>query len=683
METATVDDSSTLPEATPPSHETAPAEEPLAAETLAALRRFHHGDRRAAVEPLPAGTMPAALARLSAESGDGGWPVDLGPEAGAEPVAYGPRAHVELAMAAARRALARARAAYAAEATRLAGLADAQLEADKARDPGAVSAAEQGERLGALGARFVDPARLAGVVAHRKAGRPMGPERRARLAAARDTLAGFAATRAEPVLAGAATAADACTAAAAAFDLAAAEVTGFARAARVVRLESADAFDAERHLPALDRLDWTGFTREELALVAPVVVDLGDAFARPAALQAISRLLLSGRPVQLVATVSDLGPDGDGAVARLEPLLLGIAHRVVFVHQGSVARAVALAVGFGRAFSAGTAGLHLVDVPAIGVGHTDRVSVAAARIAARAVPLVRYAPDEGPNWARRIQLEQNPDVATDWAIQPLPPAAGVPAEAPVTFADAALLDPAWRGHFAAAAGSAPELTPLAEWLGLAPEEAAHRLPFVWGLADQRYLRLVVERRLAAVTRDRLAFWRSLQELAGVRNEMVDALAARGAAERAELEKRHAAELEKARAEAAAAAVERVVSALVEAEPALAAAGVVAGGAAPAAAAAVTPAPPVPTVAEAKPEVEDAWVDTAACTSCDECVRKQPAIFAYDGNKQAFVKNPRGGPFKAIVQAAEACTARVIHPGKPWDPNEAGLAVWVERAKRFQ
>jgi pyruvate-ferredoxin/flavodoxin oxidoreductase len=71
-----------------------------------------------------------------------------------------------------------------------------------------------------------------------------------------------------------------------------------------------------------------------------------------------------------------------------------------------------------------------------------------------------------------------------------------------------------------------------------------------------------------------------------------------------------------------------------------------------------------------------------CTSCDECTRKFPAIFAYNGDKQAFVKNARGGSFRDLVLAAEACTAKIIHPGTPWDPSEPELAAWVERARKF-
>ena len=225
--------------------------------------------------------------------------------------------------------------------------------------------------------------------------------------------------------------------------------------------------------------------------------------------------------------------------------------------------------------------------------------------------------------------------------------------------------------------------PLAEWLTTPPESAAHQLPFVWGLLEGRLVRLVVDRLVAAATRDAQAFWRSLLELAGVRNEMVEAMAVKAAKEREALAAEHAKALDRARAEAGAAAVERVVAALVEAEPALA--GLVGAGAAAAAVAAPAEggAAPAPGVPPAKPEVAEAWVDTAGCTSCDECVRKHPGIFAYDGNKQAFVKFARGGSYKELVLAAEVCTARVIHPGTPWNRDEPGLAVWVERAKRFQ
>src|SRR5690606_11272181 len=111
----------------------------------------------------------------------------------------------------------------------------------------------------------VDPGRLAGVVGRRAAGQPLSEERRRRLAAARDALAGFDRRPATPLWLLPATAAgvdpaadlaaemrlvaDPCAAAAVAWDEAAEPVARLVRAARLVRLEAADALDPERHLP--------------------------------------------------------------------------------------------------------------------------------------------------------------------------------------------------------------------------------------------------------------------------------------------------------------------------------------------------------------------------------------------------------------------------------------------------
>ena len=57
-----------------------------------------------------------------------------------------------------------------------------------------------------------------------------------------------------------------------------------------------------------------------------------------------------------------------------------------------------------------------------------------------------------------------------------------------------------------------ELVPLASYLALAPEEAAGKLPFVWGVGTKGHLRrLIVARRLALACPDRLGTWRTLQE----------------------------------------------------------------------------------------------------------------------------------------------------------------------------
>ena len=46
-----------------------------------------------------------------------------------------------------------------------------------------------------------------------------------------------------------------------------------------------------------------------------------------------------------------------------------------------------------------------------------------------------------------------------------------------------------------------------------------------------------------------------------------------------------------------------------------------------------------------------------CTTCNECVNLNPRAFAYDENRQAFLKDPRAATYKELVEAAENCQSR--------------------------
>jgi pyruvate-ferredoxin/flavodoxin oxidoreductase len=96
---------------------------------------------------------------------------------------------------------------------------------------------------------------------------------------------------------------------------------------------------------------------------------------------------------------------------------------------------------------------------------------------------------------------------------------------------------------------------------------------------------------------------------------------------------------------------------------------------------------IPAEAPAEEEEEEAlvmepYIETARCTSCDECININKKMFAYDENKQAYIKDARAGTFAEIVQSAEKCTAEIIHPGTPLNPKEKDLEKWIERAAPF-
>jgi ferredoxin len=164
------------------------------------------------------------------------------------------------------------------------------------------------------------------------------------------------------------------------------------------------------------------------------------------------------------------------------------------------------------------------------------------------------------------------------------------------------------------------------------------------------------------------------------------------AEREELLKAHAEELDSARSAAAGEAMGQLVDVLMGADLSS-----MIGDSAPATmpAAETTDAvaddEPVVDEAEAEPEpdpeeeelsFDEPWLDTAACTTCDDCISINKMMFAYNADKQAILKDPRAGTYAELVEAAETCPAKCIHPGKPLDPNEPGLDELMARAAPF-
>ena len=77
-----------------------------------------------------------------------------------------------------------------------------------------------------------------------------------------------------------------------------------------------------------------------------------------------------------------------------------------------------------------------------------------------------------------------------------------------------------------------------------------------------------------------------------------------------------------------------------------------------------------------------YIDSARCTTCDECTKLNNKMFAYNEKKQAFIKDGKAGTFKQLVQGAEKCPVRIIHPGTPLNPKERDLEKWVKRAEPF-
>jgi len=90
----------------------------------------------------------------------------------------------------------------------------------------------------------------------------------------------------------------------------------------------------------------------------------------------------------------------------------------------------------------------------------------------------------------------------------------------------------------------------------------------------------------------------------------------------------------------------------------------------------------PTEHEPARSPDEAYIETPRCSTCDECTTINSKMFAYDGNKQAYIADISAGTYQQLVEAAESCQVSVIHPGKPRDPAESDLEELLRRAERF-
>ena len=445
---------------------------------------------------------------------------------------------------------------------------------------------------------------------------------------------------------------------------------------------------------SLTYYNWSKFTDEEFMLCPPVVAVGGDGAMYDIGFQNLSRALMSGRPVKIlildtqvysntggqactsgfIGQVSDMAPYGKAwhgkTETRKEISLIGAAHRTAFIHQSNLSNYTHMIEGFIDGINTRRPALfnvYTVCQPEHGVG--DDASFARSKMAleSRAYPVLRFDPDAGESWEECLDLEGNPAIDDDWPVYSLEyqdeDGNAQKMDVPMTFADFAVGEGRFRKHFRVAPQDTwnENMVPLTEFIDKPEDEREGLFPYVWAVNNKnRLIRALVSAELVESTEERRGFWRTLKALAGlVKKVDPDQIA------------------QQVRAETAQKLASGLMAMLggkggaVSFQEALAAT--------PAAAGAAPGAAPAGGVEGHEP----VWIDRNECTSCDECVNINPKIFAYDDEKKAYVKDPKGGPYKDIVRSAEKCTGKCIHPGTPPDPSEKGLDKLIKRAEKFQ
>ncbi len=413
---------------------------------------------------------------------------------------------------------------------------------------------------------------------------------------------------------------------------------------------------------------------------------------------------------------------------RKELALIAIAHRGVYVHQTSQAAASHLIAGVLKGLHKRRPVLFNVYTPCpVEHGLADDWSQHAARLAleSRAFPFLTYDPDGGPSFADCLSLEGNPSPNDAWPSYALKyvddDGAEQTMELPVTIADWAATEVRFKQHFSElpASQSGDEMMVFHEYVAASSGDREGRTPFIWALTKERKLRrLKVSAEMVELAAERQQFWSQLRQLAGLEVPVVVHDAVVGQME-SEFEQRadalrldYEAKVAELKASLPAQIARRLADGLLKnAGSSAAVAGLLASlpsvgrpsgnGSVPktmanlAPVAAVSPAATAPAaapaavakavataVADDETLVLEAYIDSARCTTCNECTNLNNRLFAYNADKQAYVKDARAGTFQQLVVAAERCPVSIIHPGSPLNPKEKDLAKWVKRGEKF-
>jgi ferredoxin len=447
------------------------------------------------------------------------------------------------------------------------------------------------------------------------------------------------------------------------------------KALAVAELEARGGYVEADHDAFFERYDENALTADDLAQFPDYLVCIPPERNDAPENTALMEMLSAGMPVKVLVQHTDLLEEaaiGQGHFAfgirsaRLATTAMGLGG--MFVMQSAVSNLYALRDRVRRGMVCRGPALF-----SLFTGSPDEATAlppyltAAAAMKSRAFPAFTYDANAGTNWATRFSFENNRNPEEDWPVEEFEYAdedlQRVQERVRFTYADFVLCDRRHAHHFAVVPRDrwTTAMVPVADWLGLSEREAAERIPFVLAVdASNRLHRVIVDSRLVQATRRCVLLWHRLQEHGGIHNSHAEQALAR---EKAAWEVQKRQELDALKQAAATAAP--AATAAAEAVPA--------APSAPLAEAAAAAAPP---------PSDEAWIETIRCSSCNECQNINDRVFAYNENKQAYIKDVNAGTYRQMIEAAEACQVAIIHPGKPKNPNEPGLEELLERAKPF-
>lgn len=440
-----------------------------------------------------------------------------------------------------------------------------------------------------------------------------------------------------------------------------------ARAVAMAELEVRGEYSEAKHDALFESFGQNGLDAAELARLPDYLVRLNATRLNGPEQSILNEILAVDLPIKVLVQTDDVieeSPVGNGHLAfalrsrQLASMAMGIND--VFVLQAPAANLYQLRSEIQRGLDyPGPALFSVFSGAAKTSSGLPPYLIGAAALEARVFPAFTFDPSAGRDWASRFSLAANPQPEADWPQSDFAyedeRKQTVSEQLPFTLIDFVACDSRYSKHFSAVPRALwnDTLTPVGAALAQPNRGAVDSVPCLTMVdGENRLQKVIVDEKLIREARRCRSMWNSLQELGGIHNSHAERLLA---SERKCWDE----ELAKS-AESAAPAAEPAASV--------------------AAPVAVAEAAPVEPEAERSPD--EAYIETARCSTCNECVQFNNKMFAYDGNQQAYIADINAGTYAQLVEAAENCQVSIIHPGKPRNPNEPGLEELLKRAELF-
>lgn len=445
------------------------------------------------------------------------------------------------------------------------------------------------------------------------------------------------------------------------------EIADIIKAISIADLELDNAYQDNEHSTYFERFGPQALAADDLALFPSYLICLHESECSTRDLARLMEIVSCDLPMKVLIHVSN--PLGEPSPVDGYPHQGSFVQQLVqtfvagnaYVMQCAASSLYRQREQIQRGLEFGGPAIFSVFVPySDGTTRLPAYLIAAAATESRVFPAFSYDPTAGSGLVDRFDISCNPEGEADWPRRTLhyedEELQSMTEDVAFTPVDFAVTNSDFTDHFEVAAKNTwnQDLIPVADYLERPGADTIESAPYVPVVGGNNILqRLVVDDKMIRIARRCGERWRTLQELGGVHNSYASAARADAASELSSAQPES-----KAADETVPAVVDKVpiVEEMIQSQPAV--------------------------VAEPETDSEEAYIETPRCTTCDECTNRNDRMFAYDDNKQAYIKNLDAGTYRELVEAAEACQVAIIHPGMPRNPGEPGLDELIERAQAF-